>query len=159
MKIPEKQDEQSLIELDEQRYTEVKIPRTNKVVKVGWMKPETIKRISKLVLQSGFAEKEENVEHTLENFDRYSKFSSKYAALILLNGIKIPLFYWIYWRYLYYFKNYDYDQLMPIIQEAKKKVPLTGYLVAFMSAKQMMITSMTMTKKELESFQKEHTLE
>lgn len=153
------EDQKELIAIDEQVQTTVKIPRTDKSVNVGWMKPETLKQISKLVLNSGFGEQDENFVPTLDTLNKYSKFCSKYVALILLNGIKIHFIYWLKWRWLYYVKGYDYDQLMPIILTAKKKVPSAGFLISIISARGMMVTNMTMTKKEQELYQSALTSE
>lgn len=153
------EDQKKLISIDEQKYTSVKIPRTDVSVNVGWMKPDTLKQITKLVLNSGFSEQDEDFKPDINIINKYSKFCSKYVALIMLNGIKIPLFYWAKWRWLYYIKGYDYDQLMPIILESKKKVPSAGFWISIISAKQMMVTNMTMTKKEQELYQSALTSE
>lgn len=153
------EDQKQLLNIDEEKYTLVRIPRTNKTVKVGWMKPDTLKRVSRLVLESGFGEEEEGFKPDLEVVNKYSKFCSQYAALIMLNGIKSYFFYNIFWRWLYYIKGYDYDQLMPIILTAKKKVPSAGFLISIISARGMMVTNMTMTKKEQELYQSALTSE
>lgn len=153
------EDKKELIAIDKQRYTSVEIPRTDKSVNVGWMKPETLTKISELVLKSGFEDLEENFVPTLDSIGKYSKFCSKYVALILLNGFKIHFIYWLKWRWLYYVKGYDYDQLMPIILTAKKKVPAAGFLISIISARGMMVTNMTMTKKEHELYQSALTSE
>ena len=159
MDKPKIEDQKDLISIDKQKYDYVDIPRTDKKVKVGWMKPETLTRISELVLDSGFMSQDEEAAPTYDQIHKYSKFASKYVALILLNGFKINFLYGIYWRWLYYVKGYDYDQLMPIILIAKKKVPSAGLRIAIISAQQMNVTTMTMTKKEQELFQSALTSE
>ena len=159
MDKPKIEDQKGLIEIDKQKYEFVEIPRTNKKVRIGWMKPETLTRISELVLDGGFMSQEEETAPTFEQIHKYSKFTSKYAALIILNGFKMNFLYGIYWRWLYYIKGYDYDQLMPIILTAKKKVPSAGLRINIISGQQMNVTTMTMTKKEQELFQSALTLE
>lgn len=153
MKKPTVDDQKRLIEIDNQKYEVVSIPRTNKKVKVGWMKPHTFECVSKLMLDSGFEDNREYVPVNDKEIKRYSTFVSKYAALVILNGIKINLFYHIYWRWLYYVKGYDFNQLMPVILASKKKAPSAGFQIAFLSGKQMVITNMTMTEKEQKLFQ------
>ena len=95
MKKPTVDDQKSLIEIDSQKYEVVNIPRTNKKVKIGWMKPRTFECVSKLMLDSGFEDNREYVPVNDKEIKRYSTFVSKYAALVILNGIKINLFYHI----------------------------------------------------------------
>ncbi len=153
MNKPTIDDQKELLSIDRQDFEYVNIPRTNEKVKVGCLKPETITRISELELEYGIDIENPKDVKSVDDIRHRTSFASKIAALILLNGFKINFFYWIYWRYLYYVKGYDYSQLMPIILTGKKKVPSAGYMIAFISASQMSVTKMIMTKEEQKSFQ------
>lgn len=140
MNYPTTQDEKELLSVDNNALSEVHIPGSKDTVKIGWIKPYTLERASKIILRKK------------ENLDRYDpKLLVKLASLYILNGPKIILFHPIYWRYLYYIKGYRYDQLMPIIEEAKKKVPVEAYIKATILALGMAITPMNLTKEEAES--------
>ena len=85
-----------------------------------------------------------------------SKVVSKQAALAVLNGyFRICLFYPFLWRWYYYIKEYHAEQLLPIIECAKKKVPQTGYLIATASTASMKDTVKAMTREEVERFRQE----
>lgn len=142
MEQPNIKDQQELISIDNNEVTEVLIPGTKDKVKVGWMKPYTLERSSKLILKK---------EQELEKYE--PKLLSKLASLYILNGVKIFFLHPLYWRYLYYIKGYRYDQLIPIIETAKKKVPVEAYIKAIILASGMKTTLMGMTQEEAESIQ------
>ncbi|WP_459187303.1 hypothetical protein ACGE0T_14335 [Parabacteroides sp. APC149_11_2_Y6] len=142
MEQPNIKDQQELISIDNNEVTEVLIPGTKDKVKVGWMRPYTLERSSKLILKK---------ERELEKYE--PKLLSKLASLYILNGVKIFFLHPLYWRYLYYIKGYRYDQLIPIIETAKKKVPVEAYIKAIILASGMKTTLMGMTQEEAESIQ------
>lgn len=142
MEQPNIKDQQELISIDNNEVTEVLIPGTKDKVKVGWMKPYTLERSSKLILKK---------EQELDKYE--PKLLSKLASLYILNGVKIFFLHPLYWRYLYYIKGYRYDQLIPIIETAKKKVPVEAYIKAIILASGMKTTLMGMTQEEAESIQ------
>jgi len=144
MKKPTIKQEQELLDVNNGTKTDVHIPRSKKVFHIGWIKPYTIERISGLVLN------EETADYKAK-----SRYASKVTALSVLNGIKILLFYPIYWRWLYYCKGYQYDQLLPVVELSKKKVPVKAYLMLTILSSQMKITGLTMTKEEAGQFQAE----
>lgn len=149
MQQPDRQDEELLISIQENGKDSITIPKTNKIVKVGWMKGYTLEMLSKLELKEGVKEEDADTEKVIE---QRSKFMSKAASLCLLNGIKIKFFHWLYWRYLYYVKGYSFDQLEPIILLAKKKVPASSWYIGSALVSQMKITNLTMTIAEAERF-------
>lgn len=128
MNRPTTEDEKELMSINDNDATIVSIPRSKKKFKVRWIKPYTCERITKLALAN---EKNKAVTkrmigegegaQSVKEISSLSKFSSKLASLCLLNGMKIFFFHWIYWRWMYYVKGYDYKQLEPIIETAKKK--------------------------------------
>ena len=142
-----RQDEELLLSIDLNKKDEITIPGTNKKVKIGWIKPYTMERISMLHLSSGI-ENESGIEEK-ERIKKLSKYASKLTALYLLNGLKIVFFYPFYWRWLYYIKGYNYSQLESIIEEGKKKIPSVGLLAITAYAKESKITNMTLTEEEL----------
>lgn len=153
---PTTADEKELLSLNENGKDEVAIIRTDKKYFIGWMKGYTLERLSKLELKEGVKAEDEDSDSV---FEKRSKFMSKAASLCILNGIKIKLFHWLYWRYLYYIKGYTFDQLEPIIITAKKKVPASSWYIASALVNQMKITNMTMTMEEAERFRAVLSLE
>lgn len=80
--------------------------------------------------------------------------SAKCAAAILLNGYwSIKFLWWLRWRWYYYVKQYTDDELQPVIDAAKKKVPLLGYYKVTISLIEMRDTIATMTREEVKRFQ------
>lgn len=162
MDKPTIEDEKELMSIHDNDATIVSIPRSNKTFKVRWIKPYTGERITKLAFANErnkavtkrMAGKVDD-ESSIKDISDLSKFSSKLASLCLLNGVKIFFFHWIYWRWLYYVKGYDYKQLSPIIETAKKKMTQGALFLNTVSGVQMKITNMTMTKEEANLFQAE----
>lgn len=149
MQEPDIQDEKDLLSIQNNEKETVAIPRTNKTMRVGWMKGYTLEKLSKLELKEGLKENDTDSEKVIE---RRSKFISKAASLCVLNGIRIFLFHWFYWRYFYYLRGYTFDQLEPIITTAKKKVPAGSWYIASALVARMKITNMTMTQEEAGRF-------
>lgn len=144
MNQPTIKDQQELLSIDSGEKTEVIIPGTKHKVHIGWMKPYTLERVSRLILQK---------EERAGDYD--PQLLAKLASLYILNGIKIFFFHGIYWRYLHYVKDYRYDQLLPVIETAKKKVPAEAYIRAIILASGMKITPMSLTTEEAESIRAE----
>ena len=69
--------------------------------------------------------------------------------------MKIYFFNWIYWRWLYYVKGYGYEQLEPIMEVIKKKVPVKLYSKTTILVPIMDITMMAMSKEEYEAIRQE----
>lgn len=149
MQEPTIQDEKDLLSIQQNEKEKISILRTNKIVKIGWMKGYTLERLSKLELKEGLKADDAESETVIE---QRSKFMAKAASLCILNGIKIFFFHPFYWRYIYYVKGYAFDQLEPIIVLAKKKVPAASWYIASALVARMKITNMTMTTKEAERF-------
>lgn len=113
-------------------------------------------RISELVL-------EENIEEYAKNPRKYgakeNKLFCKCAALFRLNGLfKIMLFYWLVWRWYYYIKEYEVNELLEYFTECKKKAPVQEYLMATILLTEMKDTKMQMTRKEVNRIQAEHLM-
>lgn len=140
MNQPTIKDQEELLSIDSGEKTEVIIPETKYKMRIGWMKPYTLERVSRLILKE---------EEHISDYD--PKVISQLTSLYVLNGMRIFFFHGIYWRYLYYIKGYRYDQLLPVIEIAKKKVPAKAYIKAIILASGMKITPMSLTTEEAES--------
>ncbi len=151
MKQPNIETQKELLEVNN-GYEEIVIPNTTKKVKIGWQKGYTLERLSILELNEGIKEDDGTKEKTIKNRTR---FVAKSASIVILNGMKIFFFHWIYWRYLYFIKGYTYEQLEPIIKAAKKKVQVKSYYLSTTLVVQMKITNLQMTNKEANRIQAE----
>lgn len=163
MDKPTIEDERELMSINDNDATIVSIPRSKKKFKVRWIKPYTSELITKLSLRyegmnrevSEKAKVNKNTAYSPKEVAFLSKFSAMMASLCLLNGMKIFFLHWMYWRWIYYVKGYDYEQLESIISVAKKKVPQAALLRNTVWGTQAKITNMTMTKEEVSLFQAE----
>lgn len=101
---------------------------------VGWMRPGTARKLTHVVLGKG----------------NDGKVSCMCAALIVLNGFwKIKFFYPVFWRWLYYVRQYTDVELFPVIAAGKKKVPLQAYLMNITLLTEMKDTILIMKKEEV----------
>lgn len=145
-----REDELELISIENNYADIVEIPRSKKKFKVKWLMPRQVEKLSLLELDSGISVTEDD---SVSNVKKRAQFLSKAVAYCLLNGWKLTFLHWLYWRYLYYIKTYSSDQLLPIIQMAKKKAtPVESYLGMILVA-QMKNTKPMLTAEEREQFQ------
>lgn len=136
----------------------VKIPRTKKVYKIGYMKGYTLEKLSdiSLWLRTTSSPKTDSKGNVVARTIKEEKIitkarmkvAAKEASYGILNGMKIYFFHWFYWRYIYYIKGYTYDQLEPILQEIKKKTPLRAYTKAITFGYIMDITTLNLSEEE-----------
>jgi len=84
------------------------------------------------------------------------KRNVKIVACILLNHryglvtwLLEHLWYWIYWRWLYYVVDIDQVDVMGVLNASKKKIQSEPLAVATILATGVMDTMMTMTRREL----------
>lgn len=146
------EDQRELISINNNDADIIEIPRTKDKWKIRWICDITKEKVSLLELDSGL---DATNQDTPKNVRKRAKLLSKAASYFILNGLKIHFFHWFLWRYLYYCKGYSANQLLPIIQAAKKKVqPVESYLGSMLVA-QMKITNPTLTAEEAEQFQAE----
>lgn len=133
----------------------VRIPRTKKSVRLRWIKPYTLERLTKVWLERENAVERLNTgAEVLKDMAIEPYFAFKEAALFILNhDLKIRLFYPFYWRYLAY--RYDEAKMLPIISEGKKKLPLMAHYEIMAYSTDMRTDLMKMTKKEAEQYQAE----
>ena len=144
MNQPNIKDQERLLSVNSNELTVVSIPDSKNKVKVGWIKPYTLERVTKLILKNESEEEECD-----------PKLMAKLSSLFVLNGVSIFFMHSLYWRYLYYIKGYRFDQLLPVVETAKKKVPINAYVKAIILASGIKTTSMSMTKEEIESIRAE----
>ena len=113
-----------------------------KTFKVKWMHPATTEWITSLVLKEG----------------NDAKILCQAAALIVLNGFwKSHLFYWLKWRWYYYVRQYNAQELVPIIEMAQKKTQQEA-AVAYLNGT-MLLTALKDTAKQMTKAEAERTLQ
>lgn len=155
--IPSKEIQQELLDIDHDGKTKVFIPFAKKAYNIGYLKPYTTERVTSVMLKDDAGLPEDASEEDFMNLmSKKSKILTKIASLIILNNFfKIKLFFSLHWRWLYYMKQYDYGQLMPIIMEGKKKIPVIPYAMGMGLSVTMMETMKNLTKKEAKQFHRE----
>ena len=136
--------------------TVVAIPGTKKKYKIRWLKNGQIEKLSRLIIRKGDTDdKDGKHDNALDSIIDDSKLASKAAAIYILGGYwKLKFRYWFLWRWFYYIRQYDNEQLQPILDEGKKKVPLVQFLNTTMSLTGARASLMTMRTEEAE-----HTLQ
>lgn len=113
-----------------------------RVFNVRWMHPATTDRITCLMLKDG----------------NDNKILAQCAALIVLNGFwKVIFFYPVLWRWFYYVRQYNADELMPLFEMAQKKTQSQA-AVAYLNAT-MLLTALKDTKKQMTKAEAERTLQ
>lgn len=138
MKQPTLDIQRELDLLTENKPEEVKIPNTNKVYKIGWMKNKTIRKITEVLNSEIKNPREEDL------------VLAKAMALIVLNGYwKILFFYPILWRWYAYIKQYHDYQMLPIIETAKKKAVQIPYFLSMTYLTGLKDSLATMNKEEV----------
>lgn len=138
--------------------TTITIPGTRRKVKLSGVKPYTIERLT-LLWQERDANIPEGSSDTLKSMCVDPYFAVKSAVLLVLNSYwKIVLFYPIMWRIWAKWRGYTDEQMMPIIMEGKKKIPLTAHWTVMAFSVDMRTDWMNLTKKEAEQYQAERLL-
>jgi hypothetical protein len=136
--------QRELCRLKEDAPTIVTIPNTKVSYSIGWIKNKTVRKITKVLNEKAKDPSKEDV------------VLCKAMALIVLNGFwKIMFFYPILWRWFAYVKQYDDYQILPVIEEAKKKVPQIPYLLSMTYLQGLKDTLATMTREEVERMRHE----
>lgn len=135
--------------------TLVPIHGTSKKVKLHWIKPYTMERLTDVWIERDLAAARiEKGSDVLKDLAIAPYFAFKEAALMILNhDIKIRLFYPLYWRWLAH--RYDETQIADIVAEGKKKLPLTAHYKTLAYSMDMRTDLMKMTKTEAEQYRAE----
>lgn len=135
--------------------TKVAIPGTRRKVSIRGMRPYTIERLTRLWLERDASIEEESSE-ILRSLCTAPYFSVKQAVLMTLNSYwSIRLFYGLKWRVWAYLRGYTESQMMPIITEGKKKLPLMAHWTNMAYSVDMRNDWMKMTSKEAELYRAE----
>ena len=129
--LPSRQDEQLLDSVITNSPTIVTV--RGRKFSIRWMRAATIRKVTEIMNRDG-------------NDDRAT--CQCVAAFVLNDFWKMKFFWWILWRWMFYVRQYGDGELQPVIEEAKKKIPLREYLEATMYLTAMKDTMMQMTKKE-----------
>ncbi len=147
------------MDIVENSVSVVPIKGTRRKVRIRWMKPYTIERITKVWIERDLASASVNKgSDVLKDLAKEPYFAFKEAALMILNhDIKIRLFYGLYWRWLAF--RYNETQMVDIIDEGKKKLPLMAHYGILVYSLDMRTDAMKMTKKEAEQYRAELLLE
>ena len=132
--------------------TVVGILGTKKTYKIRWLKNGQIERLSRLLIRKGATDdKDGENDSSLDAVIEDSKLACKAAAIYILDGYwKLKFRYWYLWRWFYYIRQYDNVQLQELLEEGKKKVPLTQFLLTTMSLTGARATLMNMRTEEAE---------
>ena len=155
MKQPTLEQRKEYMDIVENSVSVVPIKGTRRKVRIRWMKPYTIERITKVWIERDLASANINKgSDVLKDLAKEPYFAFKEAALMILNhDIKIRLFYGLYWRWLAF--RYNETQMVGIIDEGKKKLPLMAHYGILVYSLDMRTDAMKMTKKEAEQYRAE----
>lgn len=155
MKQPTLEQRKEYIDIVENSVSVVPIKGTKRSVRLRWIKPYTMERITKIWLERDLASaKIEQGSDVLKDLAKEPYFAFKEAALMILNNdIKIRLFYGIYWRWLAH--KYNETQMVDIIAEGKKKLPLMAHYGIMAYSMDTRTDWMKMTAKEAEQYRAE----
>lgn len=135
--------------------TIVAIPGTRKRVKVSGMKPYTIERLTRLWCERDVASPDDS-SGTLKSLCIEPYFNVKQAVLMTLNSYwRIRLLFGLRWRIWAYLRGYTEEQMMPIVAEGKKKLPLMAHWTNMAYSVDMRNDWMKMTSKEAEQYRAE----
>lgn len=133
------------------QYVVVDIPRTNKTYLVRPLKNTQLEDLAKLLIPT----KESAADMVIED----AKIASKAAAIYLTPGYwKRKLTYWLRWRWFYYVRQYDCDQLQPILSAGSNSTPYLDFLKMMSILVNQKTTQMRMTRQEAEKVMQELSL-
>lgn len=154
-KQPELSSRRELSDIMDNSVSIVRIPRTRKSVRVRWIKPYTLERLTRVWQERENAqERIETGAQVLKDMAIEPYFAFKEASLIILNhDLRIRLFHWLHWRILAY--RYDETQVTPILEEGKKKLPLMAHFETMVLTTDMRTDWKMMTKAEAEQYRAE----
>ena len=131
--------------------TVVPVFGTKKKYKIRWLKNGQIDRLSRLLIRKADTDDKDGDDSPLDAILDDTKLACKAAAIYVLDGYwKLKFRYWYLWRWFYYIRQYDNMQLQELLEEGKKKVPLTQFLLTTMSLTGARATLMNMRMEEAE---------
>lgn len=155
MKQPTLEQRKEYLDIVENSVTVVPIKGTKRSVRLRWMHPYTIERITRVWIERDLSSaKITDGADVLKDLAKEPYFAFKEAALMILNNdIKIRLFYGLYWRWLAF--RYNETQMLDIIEVGKKKLNLMAHYGILAYSLDMRTDWVKMTKKEAEQYQAE----
>ena len=155
MQQPDLEARKEYMDIMDDSVSVVPIKGTRRSFRLRWIKPYTMERITKVWLERDLAStRVDKGSDVLKDLAKEPYFAFKEAALMILNNdIKIRLFYPFYWRWLA--MRYDETQILPVISEGKKKLPLEAHYATIILSMDMNEAMMKMTKKEAEQYRAE----
>lgn len=131
----------------------VRIPGTRRTITLRELHPGTIEKVTKIWIERDLASAKVNEgEDVAKDLVKEPYFAFKEAAAYYLNhDIKLRLFWPFLWRWWAF--RYTESQMLPIIAEGKKKLPLTAHFEIMVYSMDMRTDWVKMTKKEAERYQ------
>lgn len=152
-------DIKSRLELDnivEDVPTIVAIPGTKKTVSLRGVKPYTLERVTRLWIERDSMAIPDDTASTLKSMCAEPYFAVKEALYFVLNSWwKIKLFHGFMTFWWGKVKGYTEEQMLPIIMEGKKKLPLTAHWMIMAYSADMRTDMIKMTKTEADQFRAE----
>ena len=154
---PSIESQRTYVSIRDNDATVVSILGTKKKYKIRWLKNGQIDRLSRLLIRKGETDdKDSENDSPLDSIINDSKLACKASAIYVLDGYwKLKFRYWYLWRWFYYIRQYDNVQLQELLDEGKKKVPLTQFLMTTMSLTGAKATLMNMRTEEAEHILRE----
>ena len=155
MKQPTLKQRQEYNDIVENSVSVVPIEGTKRSFKLRWMHPYTIERLTKVWIERDIASANVSKSaNALKDLAKEPYFAFKEAALMILNhDLKIRLFYGIFWRWLSI--RYSEPQIVPVIAEGKKKLPLMARYETIIFSMDMRTDMIKMTTAEVEQYRAE----
>ena len=136
--------------------TVVQIPGTKKSVKISGVKPYTLEKVTQLWLKRDSMAIPEDTASTMRSMCSEPYFAVREALYFVLNDwFKINLFHRVLTFWWAKVKGYTEEQMLPIIMEGKKKLPLTEHWMIMAYSADMRTDMVKMTKKEAEEYRAE----
>lgn len=154
---PKTKEQRTYASMRDNDATTVYIKGTKKKYKLRWLKKGQINKLSRLLIRKQATDdKDGEKDNALDSILDDTKLTCKAAAIYILDGYwKLKFRYWYLWRWFYYVRQYDDDQLQDILEEGKKKVPLPPFLLATMSLTGAKATLMNLRTEEAERILRE----
>lgn len=133
--------------------SKVRIPGTKRTITLREMHPGTIEKVTKIWIERDLASaKVTEGEDVAKDLVKEPYFAFKEAAAYYLNhDIKLRLFWPFLWRWWAF--RYTESQMLPIIIEGKKKLPLTAHFEIMAYSMDTRTDWVKMTKMEAERYQ------
>lgn len=155
---PDIEQQREYVSLRDNSATTVHIRK--KKYRLKWAKNGQISKLSKLLINGKTAEENPTTEDILSDINASSKLACKAAAVYILDGYwRLKLRYWYLWRWFYYIRQYDDEDLREVLEVGKKKVPLQQFCVTIMSLTEAKDTLMMMRTREAERILRELSME